>query len=75
MTPVFEDSIDQPDGIKTIFDTQYTYVAGTVRVFVNGQLKTVQRADGWKELGGKKVLLKEVLRADDHLIFYYLPLV
>lgn len=46
------------NGINAVFQTSLPYVPGSVRVFLNGQLKREDFADGWIELGYDKVALK-----------------
>lgn len=62
------------DGVNTLFWTSASYVPGSVRAFVNGQLKRQDLDDGWIELGGKKVQLKEAPRTGEVVQFYYLVL-
>jgi len=40
-----------------VFQTSHPYVPGSVRIFLNGQLKRADFADGWIELGYDKVQL------------------
>jgi len=46
------------NGTNQVFQTPYPYVPGSVRIFVDGQLKREDFADGWIELGYDKVQLK-----------------
>jgi hypothetical protein len=61
------------DGSNRVFYTTAPYRPGTVRVFLNGQLKQGLLDDGWFELGTNKVRLKEAPRVEDVLQFYYIP--
>lgn len=66
------------NGSNRIFETPSSYRPGSVRVFVNGQLKTQLREDGWEELGGRKIRLRIAPQAGpgsaDVLSVFYLPL-
>ena len=66
------------NGINTVFETPDPYVPGSVRVFVNGQLKRADLEDGWTELGGRRVRLAEAPKAApgavDVVQAYYEPL-
>jgi hypothetical protein len=46
------------DGVNVVFQTPVPYRPGSVRVFVDGQLKREDFDDGWIELGYDKVQLK-----------------
>lgn len=76
--PVIEPLHGLVDGTNVIFETNVPYLAGSVRVFVNGQLKTKALQDGWVELGGKKIRMLEAPKAfprfPDVLQAYYIPL-
>ena len=77
MVPVIELLEGVVDGNNCVFETRSTYLPGSVRVFYNGQLKRQDLVDGWTELGGKKVFLKEAPLAIhgyvDVLQAYYIP--
>lgn len=45
------------NGVNNVFQTSSPYVPGSVRIFLNGQLKRADFADGWIELGYDKVQL------------------
>lgn len=62
-----------PDGIITDFSFPETYKAGTVSVWVNGQKKDPDLDDGYLELGGAVVQLKEPPLAGDLLWGEYDP--
>lgn len=78
MFPLIQPLLGAIDGSNQVFDTPAPYVPGSVRVFINGQLKTKDLVDGWTELGGTKVRLKEppqVLSGyADVVQAYYIPL-
>jgi hypothetical protein len=46
------------DGVNVVFQTPYPYRPGSVRIFLDGQLKREDFDDGWIELGYDKVQLK-----------------
>jgi len=76
--PLIQPMSGPVNGANTIFETPTAYVPGSVRVFINGQLKRVDLEDGWTELGGRRVRLKEApLPAPgsvDVVQAYYIPL-
>jgi hypothetical protein len=47
--PRFELAAGVVDGINLIFTTPTAYIAGSVAVFLNGQLKRSDFMDGWTE--------------------------
>lgn len=67
-----EKTLENPDGFRTLFHTTVAYNPGTVRVFWNGQLVTEGRDDGWVELGGNRIRMKEPPRIGDVLQVWYL---
>jgi hypothetical protein len=70
--PVFERMDGVTDSNNKLFLTSANYVAGSVRIFRNGALLEVSLVDGWKELGSKKILLKEAPRPTDIMQAYYI---
>jgi hypothetical protein len=64
-------AVETPDGLRSVFSTPTPYLAGSVLVFINGQLKRKDLDDGWEELGTPKVQLKEIPRADETVQLYY----
>jgi hypothetical protein len=60
------------DGNNKLFLTSANYITGSVRVFRNGALLEASLVDGWTELGGKRVLLKEAPKDTDIMQAYYL---
>jgi len=63
------------NGVNVVFQTSAPYVPGSVRVFVNGQLKRADFADGWIELGYDKVRLALAPVVGDVLQAYFLVVV
>lgn len=47
--PRFEVALGVVDGVNVLFTTPTPYVAGSVAVFLNGQLKRADFMDGWVE--------------------------
>jgi len=72
--PIIEKLSGVANGSNTIFRTRYTYFPGSVRVFVNGIVNEVSGPDGWNELGGKRISMKEPPRPTDILQAYYIPM-
>lgn len=71
--PIIEKLSGVTNGFNTIFETSRGYVAGSVRVFVNGIVNEGSLVDGWKELGNKRIAMNEVPRPTDILQAYYIP--
>lgn len=70
--PVLIEAVGAVDGVNVDFETTVAYQAGTVWLFLNGQL--VPRVDddgGLVELGGLDVRLKEAPRAGDRVHFWF----
>lgn len=63
------------NGVNDVFQTSVPYVSGSVRVFVNGQLKRADFVDGWIELGYDKVRLALAPEVGDALQAYFLVVV
>jgi hypothetical protein len=61
------------DGVNKDFETANTYLSGSVRVYINGQLHRAVDDDGWTEEGGKKFKLKEAPRTGDVIQVRYRP--
>jgi hypothetical protein len=61
------------NGINTLFQTSASYLAGSVVVFLNGQLKRGDYSDGWVELGNRYVNLKIPPETGDVVQIYYVP--
>lgn len=70
-TTLTEDAPETPDGVLRVFSTGTEYAAGSVRVFVNGQLKRGDYEDGWTELGGRLVELDEAPKPEDSVAILY----
>lgn len=62
------------NGANRDFLTSVDYRPGTVRVFLNGQLKAGALNDGWFELGTNRVRLKEAPLTEDVIQIYYIPI-
>lgn len=59
------------NGVNNVFKTSVPYAPGSVRVFLNGQLKREDFADGWIELGYDKVQLNLPPLAGDVVQAYF----
>ena len=59
------------NGLNNVFQTSQPYVPGSVRIFLNGQLKRADFADGWIELGYDKVQLALPPLAGDVVQAYF----
>ena len=70
-SPVIEKLSGTANGFNTIFETSRGYIAGSVRVFINGIVGEGSLTDGWKELGGKRIAMNEPPRPTDILQAYY----
>lgn len=71
--PIIEKLSGVINGYNLVFETSRSYVPGSVRVFVNGNVNEVSGPDGWKELGSKRIAMKEIPRPTDILQAYYIP--
>jgi len=71
---IYEDAVDIPNGVRVIFKTKAPYVAGTVRVWLNGQHKPASDTDGFDEIGYSKIRFKVPPRTGDHVLIMYYPL-
>lgn len=47
--PHFENASGTIDGSNVLFSTAFAYTAGSLAVFLNGQLKNQSGPDGWTE--------------------------
>lgn len=61
------------NGTNQDFYTSAQYQTGSVQVFLNGQLKRVDLADGWIEMGLNHVRLNEAPKIGDVVQAYYCP--
>lgn len=57
--PVKERPSPEPDGLRTDFDVSQPYKPGTVSVWLNGLRLVADWDDGFEELGGTTIRLKE----------------
>lgn len=73
-TPAIRDLIGVVDGVNTIFKTPVPYVPGSVRVFLNGQLKRSDLSDGWVELGYDEIRLHIAPDVSDVVQAYFIRL-
>jgi hypothetical protein len=79
--PIIELLQGPVNGSNLLFRTSVDYVPGSTQVFLNGVVWTQHLENGWDELGGRTIRMKEAPRADpppsnpDVLSVYYLPLV
>jgi len=66
-----EDLTSQIDGITDTFQTTFDYETGSLKIFINGQLKKREWEDGWVEMGGKKFKVPEPPLVGDTLHVFY----
>jgi hypothetical protein len=71
--PLIEKLSGAINGFNVIFETSNSYVAGSVRVFVNGSVNEASGPDGWSELGTNRIAMKEPPRPTDIMQAYYIP--
>jgi hypothetical protein len=64
-SPKTETLTPAPDGVTTDFNFSFTYATGSTSVWLNGRRKIDTYDDGWTELGGTAVRLKEAPLAGD----------
>lgn len=62
------------NGFNTVFTTSSDYASGTIVVSINGLAMKKDLDDGWFELGGITVQLKEAPKIGDTVGAYYRPL-
>lgn len=62
------------DGFNTVFSTPVDYVAGSLRVFVNGFVQMKGFDDGWIELASPKFMLKIAPIVGDTVTAYFKPM-
>lgn len=72
--PVIQKLNGLTDGVNCEFETLTYYKPGSVMVFRNGLLLKKDFVDGWIELGGKRVYMKEAPLSIDVMKVYYIPL-
>ena len=70
-TPVKEMLTPSPDGVTLDFQTSQAYKSGTVSVWVNGLRKIQDWDDGFEELGGTTIRMKEAPLTGDSLHAMY----
>ena len=61
----FETAGGAVNGSNLLFTTSSPYEAGSVQVYINGQLKEPSLVDGWVELGGMLIQLSEAPKTGD----------
>jgi hypothetical protein len=71
--PIVEAPTPAPDGVETTFQTSQNYKSGTVAVWKNGIRKVASWDDGWVELGGNQIAMKEAPLTGDSLEVRYDP--
>lgn len=73
-TPIHEVPAGAIDGVNTLYTVSQPYVASTLAVFLNGQLKRKDLADGWVELvpGSGTFQLNQAPQLGDVVQAYYL---
>lgn len=74
LTPVLESAIGSVDGFNTSFQTSNPYAPGSIRVWLNGQLKQPDLDDGYNELGGSSFAMLEAPVTGDVLQVFYMAL-
>ena len=74
MGPIFRKLEGIPDGNLKLFQTPTDYVAGSVKIFLNGILLEKDLSDGWSELGNRKILMKVAPVPTDTLQAYYISI-
>ena len=62
------------NGSNVSFTTPAPYVAGTLRVFLNGQVKRADFDDGWIETGATSFKMKIAPETGDVVSVYFVPL-
>lgn len=62
-----------PDGVTQIFFTSREYKPGSVSVWWNGIRAIKEWEDGFEELGGKRIYMKEAPLTNDALQVQYEP--
>jgi hypothetical protein len=72
--PLIEVPLGLVNGFNRDFEVNTDYVPDSVRFFRNGVLLRRDLDNGWWELGGKRLRLKEIPLTGDVLQVYYLPL-
>ncbi len=61
------------DGVNRNFTVGAPYVPGSTIVFLNGAALRKDYDNGWNELGGDKINMKEAPMAGDVLQVYFRP--
>ena len=74
MVPVFETPSGSINGANRDYYTSGDYRSGTVRMFRNGVLQRKDLVDGWDEMGGKRVRMKEAPETGGVVRVYYIPI-
>jgi hypothetical protein len=70
---ITEQLTPSPDGAQVMFSTSKEYVPGTVSVWINGLRKIQDWDDGFDELGGKDIEMREAPQAGDSIQARYEP--
>lgn len=70
--PVLEEAVGAVDGANVDFATSTAYLAGSLRVYLNGQLIRSSDDDGPTELGGTAFRLGVAPRVEDRVDAWYL---
>jgi len=68
---VIERLVGSVDGANVNFETKYEYQPGSVRVFINGIVARQNDADGWTEVGFKRIRLDEAPGDGEVVSAYY----
>jgi len=69
---VHEDSKQAPNGVRVLYDVSSPYVAGSVRVFRNGQLEIKRfSGSGFTEVPPKRIRFNTAPETGDHITFQY----
>lgn len=69
--PIKEELSPDPDGFKIDFQTSQAYKSGTVSIWRNGIRKIQDWDDGFEELGGTTIRMKEAPLTGDSLTAQY----
>lgn len=72
--PVIETATGPINGSNRDFYVSVMYVPGSTEVFLNGQAKRQDWADGWVELGSNHVKLNQAPAVGDVVQVYFRPI-
>jgi len=69
--PIKESLAPEPNGVEVDFQTSQPYKSGTVSVWLNGLRKIQDWDDGFDELGGTTIRMREAPLTGDSLQAMY----